>query len=199
MLSAVILAAGDSRRMGRPKALLEWRGRSFLETVCGALRSAGVEERIVVLGRASEEILAGWKPAGEKTVVNPRPEGGQLSSLRAGLQAAAADTEAFMICLVDQPAILPETYQKVIGRWASDKSSIIIPRAVRPSDLRLKRGHPVIIPAMYKSLCFEGPLESGLHWVTHHPSAKVLDLDVDDVNIIMDVDTPEDYQELKQS
>lgn len=199
MLSAVILAAGDSRRMGLPKALLEWRGRSFLEAVCDALRAAGVEERIAVLGRASEEILAGWKPEGERIAVNPRPGDGQLSSLRTGLEAAARDAEAFMVCLVDQPAILPETYKKIIACWESNKSSIIIPRAVRPSDARLKRGHPIIIPALYKGLCFEGPLESGLHWVTHHPSAKVLDLDVNDENVIRDVDTPEDYRKLKES
>ncbi|MBU2575322.1 MAG: nucleotidyltransferase family protein [Elusimicrobia bacterium] len=213
MLSAVILAAGDSKRMGRPKALLEWRGRGFLETVCAALRLAGVEERIAVLGRASEEILAGWSPAGEKTAVNPRPEEGQLSSLRTGLEAAAQASEAFMVCLVDQPAIAPRTYKDIIAFRSAHKDSIIIPRVPRPaaqsqvtadsplstlhSPLSFKRGHPIIIPAIYRQLCFEGPLEAGLHWVTHHPSVKVADLEVEDAGIILDIDIPEDYEELR--
>ena len=193
MISAIILAAGDSSRMGRPKALLEWRGLPFIEHVCAALRSEGVEDRLAVLGRAEAEILAVWKPAGEKVAVNPRPEDGQLSSLRAGLEAADKAAEAFMVCLADQPTIAPATYRAVIDRWRADKDAIVIPRTFRASDARMKRGHPIIIPAAHRGLCFEGPLDKGLHWVTHHPSVKIVDLDLDDKEIIRDFDTPEDY------
>jgi len=193
MLSAVILAAGESSRMGRPKALLEWRGLPFIEHVCDALRSAGVEDRVAVLGRAEKEILAAWQPSGEKIAVNPRPEDGQLSSLRAGLEAADPSAEAFLVCLADQPTIAPATYRAVIDRWRAEKGSIIIPRTFRASDSRMKRGHPIIIPSAHRRLCFEGPLDKGLHWVTHHPSVKIADLDLDDAEIIRDFDTPEDY------
>jgi len=193
MLSAVILAAGESSRMGRPKALLEWRGLPFIEHVCDALRSAGVEDRVAVLGRAEKEILAAWQPSGEKIAVNPRPEDGQLSSLRAGLEAADPSAEGFLVCLADQPTIAPATYRAVIDRWRAEKGSIIIPRTFRASDSRMKRGHPIIIPSAHRRLCFEGPLDKGLHWVTHHPSVKIADLDLDDAEIIRDFDTPEDY------
>jgi len=193
MLSAVILAAGESSRMGRPKALLEWRGLPFIEHVCDALRSAGVEDRVAVLGRAEKEILAAWQPSGEKIAVNPRPEDGQLSSLRAGLEAADPSAEAFLVCLADQPTIAPATYRAVIDRCRAEKGSIIIPRTFRASDSRMKRGHPIIIPSAHRRLCFEGPLDKGLHWVTHHPSVKIADLDLDDAEIIRDFDTPEDY------
>ncbi|KAF0126210.1 MAG: molybdenum cofactor cytidylyltransferase [Elusimicrobia bacterium] len=193
MISAIILAAGESSRMGKPKALLEWRGLPFIEHVCVALRGAGVEDRVAVLGRAEAEILAVWTPAGEKVAVNPRPEDGQLSSLRAGLGAADKAAEAFMVCLVDQPTIAPATYRKVIDCWLANKDSIVIPRTFRAADSRMKRGHPVIIPAAHRQLCFEGPLDKGLHWVTHHPSVRIADLDLDDAEIIRDFDTPEDY------
>lgn len=196
MLSAIVLAAGDSARMGRPKALLQWRGKPFIEHVCAALRSAGVEDRIAVLGHASKEILAAWTPAGEKVAVNLKPEHGQLSSLREGLGLASEYSEAFMVCLADQPAVLPETYKKIIEFWSYNKDSIIIPRTFRAAGPGLKRGHPIIIPARYKSLCFEGPLDKGLHWVTHNPLAKTADLEVADPEIIRDIDTPEDYQGL---
>lgn len=213
--------------MGRPKALLEYGGRTFIAKVCDALRLAGVEERIVVLGRAEREILAAWKPLGEKVVINPRPEDGQLSSLRIGIEAAASDPDGFIICLVDQPTIAQRTYKEVIAFWSRHKDSIVIPRCRRKQSERIadrgeglgddgqgssdnsytlspirstlpafKRGHPIIIPAAYRHLCFEGPLEKGLHWVTHHPSVKVFDLTVDDTGIIRDFDTPEDYTKL---
>lgn len=196
MLSAVILAAGDSARMGRPKALLQWRGKPFIEHVCDALRRAGVEDRVVVLGRDSHEILAGWTPAGEKVTVNPKPEHGQLSSLRAGLLDASGTAEGYLVCLADQPTVDPETYKKIIDRWLADKECLVIPRTFRAADAKLKRGHPILIPAAHRALCFEGPLEKGLHWVTHHPAVKVSDLEVKDPGIILDFDTPEDYAAL---
>jgi len=229
MLSAIVLAAGNSGRMGRPKALLEYRGELFIERVCASLRSAGVPERIAVLGRDAPAILSVWRPSGEKVVVNPDPDLGQLSSLRTGLSAASPEAEGFMVCLADQPEILPDTYKEVISFWSSHKESIVIPRCIRPPtlpafpsenrhsvqkhttgkrsppptlDTRLlvsfgyKRGHPIILPASCRKLCIEGPLEEGLHWVTHHPSVKVLDLDVPDTGIIRDCDTPGDYERL---
>jgi len=196
MLTAIILAAGDSSRMGKPKALLLWKGKPFIEHVCDALRRAGVDDRVVVLGRDSHEILAGWVPAGEKVAVNVKPEHGQLSSLRVGLAEASETAEGFLVCLADQPTIDPETYKRVIDCWRLDKDALVIPRTFRAADSRLKRGHPIIIPASHKALCFEGPLEKGLHWVTHNPSVRVTDLEVKDPGIIRDFDTPEDYKSL---
>lgn len=196
MLSAIVLAAGDSARMGRPKALLAWRGKPFIEHVCDALRRAGVEDRVVVLGAASREILAAWTPAGEKVAVNPHPEHGQLSSLRAGLKDAAETAEGFMVCLADQPTVSVDTYREIMEFWANDKDSIVIPRTFRAADSRMKRGHPIIIPAAHKALCFEAPLEKGLHWVTHHSSVHVADLDVKDPEVIRDFDTPAEYEAL---
>lgn len=196
MISAIILAAGESARMGRPKALLDWRGQPFIEHVCDALRRAGVEDRVVVLGRASHEILAAWVPAGEKVAVNLHPEHGQLSSLRCGLLDASETAEAFMVCLADQPTVPVDTYKRIIEFWLNNKDSIVIPRTIRAADSKLKRGHPIMIPAAHRSLCFEAPLDKGLHWVTHHPSVKIADLEVKDTEIIRDIDTPEDYEAL---
>jgi CTP:molybdopterin cytidylyltransferase MocA len=217
MLTAIILAAGNSSRMGRPKALLEYRGKFFIENVCAALCLAGIEERVAVLGRDAAAITAAWKPAGEKVVVNPEPDLGQLSSLRTGMAAADPGAEGFMVCLADQPTIAPQTYKDIIAFWMLRKDSIIIPRCRREatqsqeqsqvttnsplatghSPLSSKRGHPIIIPAVYRHLCFEGPLARGLRWVIHHPSVKIFDLTVEDAGIIRDFDTPQDYEKIR--
>lgn len=196
MISAIVLAAGESSRMGKPKALLEWKGKPFIEHVCDALRRAGVEDRVVVLGSGSHEIVAAWPPAGEKISVNVHPEHGQISSLRVGLGDASQTAQAYMVCLADQPTVGVETYKRIIEFWLANKDCIVIPRTLRAADSKLKRGHPIIIPAAHKHLCFEGPPDKGLHWVTHHPSVKVADLEVKDTEIIRDIDTPEDYETL---
>lgn len=201
MLSAIILAAGESLRMGRPKSLLTWRGQFFIEHVCAALRAAGVADRVAVLGRESNEILAAWQPLGERIKVNPKPENGQLESLRAGLEAADKNSEAFIVCLADQPTVAAQTYKELIACWSASRDSLVIPRVARiapcPGEPPFKRGHPIIIPAVHKQLCFKGPLAKGLHWVTHHPSVKVADLNVLDREIIRDFDTPQQYEELE--
>jgi len=89
-VAAVILAAGEASRMGGPKALLEYGGKYFIEAVRAALSEAGVGAIIAVLGGNADEIRGKWKPEGVVFAVNPRPEEGQLSSLRAGLKAAPA-------------------------------------------------------------------------------------------------------------
>jgi CTP:molybdopterin cytidylyltransferase MocA len=182
--------------MGKPKALLQWRGLPFIEHVCAALRKAGVEDRVVVLGRDSAEILAAWQPAGEKVAVNLKPEHGQLSSLKVGLAEASSGAEGFMVCLADQPTVPADTYKRIIAFWAERKDSLVIPKTFRAADGKLKRGHPIILPAAAKALCFEAPPEKGLHWVTHHSSVQAADLEVKDPEIIRDFDTPEDYEAL---
>lgn len=200
MLSAVILAAGDCVRMKAVKPLLLWKGLSFIEHVCAALRSVCVEDRVVVLGSKKDDILSAWMPQGEKIAINPNPAKGQLSSLRAGLQLINENSEGVLICLADQPTILSSSYKAVISAWQQNKDKLIIPRVPRPnrktSEPPYKRGHPIIIPRSKIHLCFTGPLDKGLHWVTHHSEVSVEDIDVEDIGIIEDFDTPQAYEAL---
>jgi nicotine blue oxidoreductase len=194
--------------MGRTKALLEYGGRTFLEAVCSGVKAADVKETVVILGASRKEVLAAWHPEKEKIAFNETPELGQIASVRAGLALVSPEAEAVMIALVDQPTIKPGTYKLITDLWRSNKEFVVIPKCRRPGGapitadpgpLSFKRGHPIIIPRKYFALCFDGPADKGLHWVTHHPSAKVLDVVVEDAEIIRDFDTPEDYKELKVS
>ena len=223
--------------MGETKALLKYKGETFIENICRSLRENKIPDRIVVLGDNKKEILSNWTPSGEKTILNKNPEAGQISSLRAGLENANSESKAVLIALVDQPTIKTQTYKNIIDFWLKHQDCIIIPKTLRvkeraesreqkaenietasrqqraeniinssfgsftlsptPSPL-YKRGHPIIIPKIYWHLCFDGPDDKGLHWVTHHPEVKVLDLFVDDDNILKDFDTPEDYNRLNK-
>jgi CTP:molybdopterin cytidylyltransferase MocA len=202
MISALILAGGDSSRMGRTKALLKYGGRTFLETVCAGVKAADVKETVVILGASRKEVLAVWKPEQEKIAFNETPELGQIASVRAGLPLVSPEAEAIMIALVDQPTIKPGTYKLIADFWLRNKDFIVIPKCPRTAPAGAsahKRGHPIIIPRKYFPLCFDGPADMGLHWVTHHPSVKVLDLVVEDAGIILDFDTPEEYEALKRT
>ncbi|PIS47931.1 MAG: hypothetical protein COT17_00905 [Elusimicrobia bacterium CG08_land_8_20_14_0_20_51_18] len=218
MLKGVVLAAGNSSRMGRPKALLEHEGVSFIEIVCGKLRGLGLEGITAVLGRDHEMVLKKWRPQKEEIVLNDRPELGQIHSLRLALKEISSEA-SFLICLVDQPLIKQETYEAVKDFWLKNPDCIVIPRCRRagepqvsglksqvcpPDPLRVthdasrfKRGHPIIIPAVYRDLCFSGPVDKGLHWVTHHEKVRVKDLETEDSGILRDFDTPEDYEKLE--
>ncbi|MEA3307194.1 MAG: nucleotidyltransferase family protein, partial [Elusimicrobiota bacterium] len=156
MISGIILAAGDSKRMGKTKALLDYKGKTFIENIFIALRENKVLDRIIVLGSNEKEVLSNWTPSGEKTVLNKNPEGGQISSFRVGLKNANPESEAVLIALVDQPTIETETYKKIIDFWLKNRDCIIIPKVKRPKNVvypktpkpypPYKRGHPIIIP-----------------------------------------------------
>ena len=107
MISGIVLAAGESRRMGSPKALLDYQGRTFIENICDAFVTAGVDELIVVLGaHEHEEKIRAAVPDHRmlQVTLNPRHRLGQLSSLMAGIHALSSESEAAVVNLVDHPS-----------------------------------------------------------------------------------------------
>ena len=143
--------------MGSPKALLDYRGRTFIENICTSFLTAGVDELIVVLGAHEHEApiraVVPKHPA-LRTVVNPQYRLGQLSSLQVGIQSLSSESEAAVVNLVDHPLIRPETIQALMASFATDPLPIIIasyqgpPRpsgAVRKGCLRRAAGCPLWI------------------------------------------------------
>ena len=128
-VAAVILAAGASTRFGRPKILAELDGRTLLEHVLDAVREAGIEEIVVVLGHAADEIEDGIDWLDEHLVRNPNPEL-LSSSLQVGL-ATAADLDppvkAAIVLLGDQPRVRPEVIHALIGAARTAEEPVIVP------------------------------------------------------------------------
>lgn len=190
MIGAVVLAAGNSERMGRPKALLEVEGETFLGRICRRLREAGVYDVVVALGKDAGQILQGWPRGNEKVVVNPRPEDGQISSLKLALKALPVNPEpgAAMVCLVDAPLVASETYARLGAEWRGAQGHLVVPR------FNGKRGHPLVVDQRFWHQVQLAPLDLGLHWVTHRNAEWMRDVDVDDAGVVRDMDTPDDYE-----
>lgn len=192
-VSAIILAAGQSTRMGADnKLLLPFGESSIVETIVDAVTGAGVAETVVVLGHEAERVrerLAG-KPA--RLVDNPRYAEGMGSTVKAGLRAASPTMEGYMICLTDLPLVQSTELDRLIAAFAeADGEPIVLP------FYRGQRGNPVLFPRRYREevLNGRGPVAGCRGIVKRHPEA-VLEVEMETDHVVCDIDTPEDYRRL---
>jgi molybdenum cofactor cytidylyltransferase len=194
MIAGLILAAGESSRMGSDKALLAYRGRTFLETIILSLRSAGIEKIVVVLGHHAEEIQRAVDLAGTQVVLNRDYRRGQTSSLQAGLAALAEQSpEGVILCLVDHPAVPGEVISKLRDRFEPSEPPIVVPTC------QGQRGHPVVInSALFPEFLALGPDEAA-NTVVHKYRDATQFVEVEDRGILLDVDNPETYKSLERN
>jgi CTP:molybdopterin cytidylyltransferase MocA len=198
VLSAVILAAGDSSRMGAPKAALVTpdSGDSFIARIVRTLRAADVEDLIIVTGRHHDAVLEALARdrvmPSPRIVRNPDPSRGQLSSLLAGMDAVlTARTEALMMTLVDVPLVRVSTVIAVIDEWRRSRAPI-----VRPA-IGERHGHPVIFDRAVFDEIRRAGLDVGAKSVVRAHEHEIVNVPVDDEGCVRDVDTPADYDEMK--
>lgn len=188
-IAAVILAAGTSTRMGRPKPLLHLRGRPLLDYALDAVREASVAQTVVVLGAAAERIRAAVPMADVEVVHNPEYEVGLSTSLRAGV-AAARDADAFLFVLGDQPFVSSQTIDRIVRSWESGGTGILIP------TFRGRRGNPVLVD---RSIAREVETlrgDAGFRSLFAEHAADVREIPVDDPGVLVDLDTPEQVEAL---
>ena len=191
MIVGVVLSAGESSRMGRPKALLPIDGQTFIERIVGALKQGGIERIIVVLGFNADALRQQISHLPVEILVNPDHKLGQLSSLQVAVRhlQAAQDCDGVMIHLVDHPYIDPKLVSLMLQRFDESKFSIVVPRH------QGKRGHPVIFSrALFYDL-LEAPLDQGAKAVVNAHRPDTLEIDTEDVGITLDIDTPELYRQ----
>lgn len=193
MIAGVILAAGASSRMGSPKALLEYRGETFVGRLARVLGGL-CDPVIVALGYHADRI----RPAIEgraRIAINPAPERGQLSSLQTALAQLPESAEGFLFIPVDCPAVEPETVTRAIAafRGRDPKIHFVVPQ------YRGKHGHPVCASRDIAAEILALPETAQARDVVHRHVPDTLYVDVDDAGILTDVDDPERYRRLAES
>jgi molybdenum cofactor cytidylyltransferase len=191
MIAGLILAAGESSRMKRDKALLIYRGLTFLETLILNLRGAGIENIAVVLGHHANEIERAVNLAGVRVVLNPDYRRGQTSSLQAGLAAfEELSPDAVILCLVDHPVVSAEIIGKLMSSFEKDHPPAVIP------TLDGQRGHPVVINRTLFAEILALPPDGGANSVLRKYRDATQFAEVEDRGILVDVDDPEAYERL---
>lgn len=183
MIDAILLAGGASRRMGRPKALLEFQGERFLDRLI-RIYTPRVDRVIVVLGHQADEIHAALRPSRAEFVRNPDPERGQFSSLQTGLAASAA--EAVLFQPIDYPAVAASTLDELLAAGPG----FAIPRYAG------ERGHPILLDRPLMDALLALPATAQARDVTRAQYGRARFVDVDDAGIVTDIDAPADYEQL---
>jgi molybdenum cofactor cytidylyltransferase len=186
--AAIVLAAGEGRRMGGPKALLPLRGTTFLSHVCRTFVGAGVELTIAVLGAQAESVRrSAGLPGGVRLVFNDRWDDGMLSSVLRGLDLADAEgADGVLLHPVDVPLVSRETVRRV-AEAVRQGHPIVIPSC----DGR--RGHPAGFSRALFGEIREAPPAEGVRALLARDPARIVYVD-GDPGCIADVDTPDDYR-----
>lgn len=194
MIAGIVLAAGRSRRMGEPKALLRLEGRTFLRRAVEALRQGGCGLVVVVTGPPEDEVarrVAGEAEAlGAVVAVNPDAEAEQADSLRVGLLALPPDAEAAVVAPVDVPRVPAELVERIIAAFRRSGAPVVVPAREG------KHGHPVLFARrVFPELLADG-LAEGARTVVHAHRGALEEVPVD--ALAADVDTPDDLRRLRE-
>jgi molybdenum cofactor cytidylyltransferase len=191
--AGVILAAGASSRMGRDKALLPWHGGTFLSAAIQVLQSV-TELVIVVAGENAANLEPIVDAQAAFLVRNPNPEQGQFSSLQCGLREVLnRGRDAAIITLVDRPPPSPQTVEQIKDAFLSGNDAIW---AVVP-EYAGRHGHPIVVGREMMEAFLRAPITSSARDVEHAHQQHILYLAVTDPAVVANVDTPEDFENLK--
>lgn len=193
MIWAMILAAGESKRMGKPKLLLPFGEKTMIETIVATVVSSKVEQTLVILGSDREKTEEKIKDYPIKIVYNRDFRSGMLSSVQCGFKFLPGETRAVLVVLGDQPKISTTVVNKLIDGYKSSGKGIVLP------VYKKERGHPVLIDVKYGEEVENLSPEVGLRGTVYNHPEDILEVEVETLSIFQDIDYMEDYKkELKK-
>jgi len=187
MIWAIILAAGESKRMGRPKLILPFGEKTIIETVANNAIQSKVDGVLVVLGSNAEKIAEKMGDLPARTTVNPNFRQGMLSSIQWGFGSLPEDTRAALVMLGDQPLIPSSVMDKVMDAYNQSENGIVLP------VYNKRRGHPILVDMKYRDEVKRISPDMGLRALVHNHADDILEVEVDAPGILKDIDTVEDY------
>ncbi len=186
MLAAVILSAGASSRMGRPKALLPYREGTFLEHLIEVTRHPLIGVTRVVLGAGAEVIRAAANLGPSLVVLNTEWEKGQLSSICAGLRSLeGTETDGMILCPVDHPLVSARLVAELVERFYEQKKAIVLP------VYNGRRGHPVIFSKALFGELLDAPEDKGARAVVWAHMDEVLEVPTEEEGILLNINDPD--------
>jgi CTP:molybdopterin cytidylyltransferase MocA len=185
MLAAIILSGGASRRMGTPKALLPYEGRTFLEHLLQVTNHPRIGLRRAVLGAGAEGIVESISLRPEEIVVNNDWKKGQLSSLHAALRSLPPGTDGMLVCLIDHPLISRGLVHDLIERFYSSRQPIVLP------VYKSRRGHPVIFSSALFEELLAAPLETGARAVVWAHRGEVSEMHTTEEGCVLNLNDPD--------
>ena len=187
-IDGLLLAAGESRRMGFPKPLLKIGDETFVAHLSATMLSV-VARLGIVVGAHAERVRAAIPTDTRIQVIdNPDWPRGQLSSIKAGVRALPSDASAALIHLCDHPTVKATTFGAVIEAYHKSGKPIVIARHEG------HRGHPVLFDRSIFSELLEAPEDRGARVVVNANASRIVYVDVDDPGILLDLDTPEELK-----
>lgn len=185
LISALLLAADSSSRMGQPQALLPLQDKAAILHCLTPLLHGVVSEIIVVLGGGNEPAAALLKDMSLKIYYNTLPGGDMAKSVRIGLQGMAPQCRHALICLLDHPLVQPATIKQLVSASRDNPDKIIVP------TFQEQPGHPTLLPRPLLAEAYQGFTLREI--IARHPQKVVL-LPVADEGVVLEMETPEQYQ-----
>jgi len=192
MLAAVILSGGASRRMGTPKALLPYRGGTFLDHLLKVTDHPRIGWRRVVLGADAGAIVAGTEFRADEIIINENWEDGQLSSIQAGVRSLPAGTDGMLLCLIDHPLISRELVGELVERFYLSGKAIVLP------IYKGRRGHPVIFGARLYEELLSAPMETGARAVVWAHREEVCEMETSEEGCVLNLNDPETLAKIRE-
>lgn len=187
MICAIVLAAGQSRRMGTQKLLLPYAGKAMVAHIVDEALQTPVTETFVVVSNQAQAVRTALAGRRLTFVTNPDSGGDMLSSVRCGLRALPAACTAVVILLGDQPAVTAGLLGKMIDAYAACSRDIVVP------VYRGQRGHPLLFSTRYREEILTGFADVGLRGLLQAHPDDIHELEVDVSGVLTDVDVPDDY------
>lgn len=190
-ITAIILAAGYSSRMGTFKPVMRVGCCTAIEMAISRFREAGIEDIRIVTGYRAELLVPFLTKPGVREVSNPGYDRGMLSSIIAGVNSLESDVSAFFLLPADIPAVKARTISSLVQAWQANPAAIIYPRFLG------RRGHPPLISTAVPVRSLAPDLSGGLRSFLDEHEDVAVDVDVQDQGILMDFDTPKSHRRLQ--
>lgn len=188
MISAIVLAAGRSQRMGAQKLLLPFGSKTVIAHIVDQLTASSVDEIYVVIGCQGKRVSQELSDRPVYIVNNPNYESGMLSSVRCGLEAINQKCRTVLVALGDQPSVTTKLIDQMVHIFACSEKQILVPLYDN------RRGHPIIFSSVYRGEISANYDDVGLRGLLHAHKEDIFELPVAEAGVLSDMDYPEDYQ-----